>query len=249
MTVSFTPSTHHSAITWTSDKPSVATISQKGVVTGVSSGTAVIKATTDNGLSASKTITVTEPPFTLESTLPNNGTTDVTVFQQPSATYSPESDKVDGQVSISGKTVTFVPTRALKPFTKYTFLIPANGVKNQWGTGYNKDVSFSFTTGDVSPMTLTASMAAGYVEAGDQLVLKASESDAEIRYTTDGSEPSEKSTLYTSPIVINKEVTIWARAYKNGYATPEYKGTYKISHVHVTDKYPVNEQLYIYIRM
>ena len=263
MTVSFTPSTHHSAITWTSDKPSVATISQKGVVTGVSSGTAVIKATTDNGLSASKTITVTEPPFTLESTLPNNGTTDVTVFQQPSATYSlalysgaqasdiklyagSESDKVDGQVSISGKTVTFVPTRALKPFTKYTFLIPANGVKNQWGTGYNKDVSFSFTTGDVSPMTLTASMAAGYVEAGDQLVLKASESDAEIRYTTDGSEPSEKSTLYTSPIVINKEVTIWARAYKNGYATPEYKGTYKISHVHVTDKYPVNEQLYIY---
>lgn len=263
MTVSFTPSTHHSAITWTSDKPSVATISQKGVVTGVSSGTAVIKATTDNGLSASKTITVTEPPFTLESTLPNNGTTDVTVFQQPSATYSlalysgaqasdiklyagSESDKVDGQVSISGKTVTFVPTRALKPFTKYTFLIPANGVKNQWGTGYNKDVSFSFTTGDVSPMTLTASMAAGYVEAGDQLVLKASESDAEIRYTTDGSEPSEKSTLYTSPIVINKEVTIWARAYKNGYATPEYKGTYKISHVHVTDKYPANEQLYIY---
>lgn len=263
MTAVFTPDAHHSTITWSSDKTAVATVNQNGVVTGMGSGTAVITAKTTNGLSTTKTITVTEPPFTLESTLPTNGTTDVTVFQQPSATYSlalysgaqasdiklyagSESDKVDGQVSISGKTVTFVPTRALKPFTKYTFLIPANGVKNQWGTGYNKDVSFSFTTGDVSPMTLTASMAAGYVEAGDQLVLKASESDAEIRYTTDGSEPSEKSTLYTSPIVINKEVTIWARAYKNGYATPEYKGTYKISHVHVTDKYPVNEQLYIY---
>lgn len=259
----FTPSTHHSTVTWSSDKTAVATVNQNGVVTGIGSGTAVIKATTANGLSTTKTITVTEPPFTLEKTTPTNGATNVTVFEQPSATYSlslysgsqasqiklyagSESDKVDGQVSISGKTVTFVPTKALKPFTKYTFLIPANGVKNQWGTGYSKDVSFSFTTGDVSPMTMTASMAAGYVEEGDQLVLNASESDAEIRYTTDGSEPSENSKLYTSAIVINKEVTIWARAYKNGYATPEYKGTYKISHVHVTDKYPVDEQLYIY---
>jgi len=263
MTADFTPSTHHSAVTWSSDKPSVATIDEKGVVTGVSAGTAVIKATTANGLSTTKTITVTEPPFTVESISPENGTTNVTVFQQPSATYSlalysgtqasgiklyagSESNKVEGTVSIYGKTVTFMPAKALKPFTKYTFLIPANGVKNQWGTGYNKDVSFSFTTGDVSPMTMTASMAAGYVEAGDQLVLKASESDAEIRYTLDGSEPSETSTLYTSPITITKEVTVWAKAYKNGYATPVYKGTYKISHVHVMERYPLNEQLYIY---
>lgn len=263
MTATFTPSDHHSTVTWSSDKTSVATVDQKGVVTGMGSGTAVITARTANGKSATKTITVTEPPFTLESTSPNNGATDVTVFQQPSATFSltlysgaqasgiklyagSESDKVDGKVNISGKTITFVPTRALKPFTKYTFLIPANGVKNQWGTDYNKEVRFSFTSGDVLPLTMTVSMAAGYVERGDELVLKASESDAEIRYTTDGSEPSENSTLYTSPIVINKEVTIWARAYKNGYATPEFKGTYKITHAHVTDKYPVDEQLYIY---
>ena len=152
MAVSFTPSDHHSTVTWSSDKASVATVNQNGVVTGVSSGTAVIKATTTNGLSTTKTITVMEPPFTLESTSPNNGATNVTVFQQPSVTYSlalysgdnfsqiklyagSESDKVDGQVSISGKIVTFEPTKALKPFTKYTFLIPANGVKNQWGTG------------------------------------------------------------------------------------------------------------------
>lgn len=263
MTVTFTPENHHSSVTWSSDNTSVAKIDQKGVVTGMGSGTAVITAMTANGLSTTKTITVTEPPFTLESTSPNNGATNVTVFQQPSATYSlvlysgtqasdiklyttSGSDKVDGKINISGKTVTFVPARALKPFTKYTFLIPANGVKNQWGTGYNEDVSFSFTTGDVLPLTMTASMAAGYVEEGDKLVLEASENDAEIRYTTDGSEPSENSTLYTSPIVINKEVTIWARAYKNGYATPEFKGTYKITHAHVTEKYPVDEQLYIY---
>lgn len=263
MAASFTPSDHHSTVTWSSDKTSVATVDQKGVVTGMGSGTAVITARTANGKSATKTITVTEPPFTLESTSPNNGATDVTVFQQPSATFSltlysgpqasgiklyagSESDKVDGKVNISGKTVTFVPTRALKPFTKYTFLIPANGVKNQWGTSYNKDVRLSFTTGDVLPLTMTTSMTAGYVEKGDELVLKASESDAEIRYTTDGSEPSETSTLYTAPIVINNETTIWARAYKNGYATPEFKGTFKITQSRVSSKYPVDEQLYIY---
>ena len=263
LTASFTPSTHHSNITWSSDKTSVATVSQNGVVTGAGSGTATIKVTTANGISTTKTITVTEPPFTLSSTSPNNNATGVTVFQQPSATYSlalysgtkaseiklyagSVSDKVDGKVNISDKTVTFVPTKALKPFTKYTFLIPANAVKNQWGTGYSKDVSFSFTTGDVSPMTLTASMAAGYVEEGDLLELKASENDAKIYYTLDGSEPTEQSTLYTAPIVIDKEKNVWAKAYKNGYATPEFKGTYKISHVHVIEKYPFAQQLYKY---
>ena len=263
MAVNFTPSTHHSTITWSSDKPSVAVVNQNGVVTGTGSGTAVIMATTANGLSATKTITVTEPPFTLESTSPNNNETDVTLFQHPSATYSlpvysgtqasqiklyagSASNKVDGEVNIAGNSVTFIPARALQPNKKYTFLIPANGVKNQWGTGYSKDVSFSFTTGDAAPMTLTAYLKAGYVEAGEELELDASEGDAEIRYTTDGSEPSERSTLYTSPIVINKSVTIWARAYKDGYVTPEYKGTYKISHVHVTEKYPVGDQLYKY---
>ncbi len=263
MTADFTPSTHHSAITWSSDKTSVATVDQEGVVTGVSAGTAVIKATTANGKSATKTITVTEPPFTLEGISPNNNATDVTVFQQPSATYSlalysgaqaseiklyagSASDKVEGNVNISGKTVTFVPTRSLKPFTKYTLLIPANALKNQWGTGYDKDVSFSFTTGNVSPMTLTASMAAGYVEEGDLLELKASENDAKIYYTLDGQEPTEQSTLYTSPIVIDKEKKVWAKAVKDGYATPEFKGTYKISHVHVIEKYPFEEHLYKY---
>lgn len=263
MTAGFTPTTHHSTVTWSSDKTSVATVNQNGVVTGIGSGTAAIKATTANGLSATKTITVTEPPFTLESTSPNNGETNVTVFLQPSATFSlplytgaqvseiklyagSVSNKVAGNVTISGKSVTFVPTRALQPYTTYTFLIPANGVNNQWGTGYSKDVSFSFTTGNVTPMTLKAYLKAGYVEAGELLELEASESDAEIRYTTNGTEPSENSKLYTSPIAINKDVTIWARAYKDGYATPEYKGTYKISHVHVTDKYPEKEPLYIY---
>jgi hexosaminidase len=40
--------------------------------------------------------------------------------------------------------------------------------------------------------------------------------DAEIRYTTDGSEPTEKSSLYKSSFVILKTCTIKAKAFKKG---------------------------------
>ncbi|GHT82609.1 alpha-1 2-mannosidase [Bacteroidia bacterium] len=41
---------------------------------------------------------------------------------------------------------------------------------------------------------------------------------ASIYYTLDGSEPSEKATLYTSPIPLTSSKTIKAKAYKEGYA-------------------------------
>jgi hypothetical protein len=49
------------SVTWSSDKPSVATVSQAGVVTGVAVGTAKITASS-GGVSAIATITVTAPP-------------------------------------------------------------------------------------------------------------------------------------------------------------------------------------------
>ena len=39
--------------------------------------------------------------------------------------------------------------------------------------------------------------------------------DAEIRYTLDGSEPTEKSILYKKPFVINKSVTVKAKAFED----------------------------------
>lgn len=46
-------------VTWTTSDPAVATVSNKGVVTGVSAGTAAITATTVNGLTAVCRVTVT----------------------------------------------------------------------------------------------------------------------------------------------------------------------------------------------
>jgi M6 family metalloprotease-like protein len=52
------PESHTSTLTWSSSKPSVATVDTTGLVTGVSLGTATIFVRTDNGLSAYCTIHV-----------------------------------------------------------------------------------------------------------------------------------------------------------------------------------------------
>ena len=70
---------------------------------------------------------------------------------------------------------------------------------------------------------------------------------ATIYYTTDGSEPTENSKRYTSPIVVDRNFTLRARAYKNGYETPEVKAEYKLSTIRVAQKYPLwSELLYLY---
>lgn len=46
-------------VTWTTDNPTVATVSTAGLITGVKSGTAQIKATTGNGKFATCDVTVT----------------------------------------------------------------------------------------------------------------------------------------------------------------------------------------------
>lgn len=60
LTATVTPaSALDKSVTWTSSAPAVATVSNKGVVTGVSAGTATITAATANGLTATCLVTVT----------------------------------------------------------------------------------------------------------------------------------------------------------------------------------------------
>ena len=58
ITPTITPSNATTTLTWKSDNPSVATVSSSGVIKGVSAGTACIKVSTSNGLSASCIVTV-----------------------------------------------------------------------------------------------------------------------------------------------------------------------------------------------
>ncbi len=63
------------SVTWSSDKPAIATVGSSGVVTGVAAGTAKITATS-SGVSASATVTVTPaptPPPSQETSPPGAG--------------------------------------------------------------------------------------------------------------------------------------------------------------------------------
>lgn len=66
--------------------------------------------------------------------------------------------------------------------------------------------------------TPALSPAAGEIWAGDKVAITCATTDAAIYYTTDGTEPTTASTLYTEPIVVNSDMTIKAIAIKEGLA-------------------------------
>lgn len=51
--------------------------------------------------------------------------------------------------------------------------------------------------------------------------LSCATSDAEIRYTTDGTEPTETSTLYTAPVTLTATTTVKAKAFKTAWFASE----------------------------
>ncbi|MBN1962489.1 MAG: chitobiase/beta-hexosaminidase C-terminal domain-containing protein [Deltaproteobacteria bacterium] len=53
----------------------------------------------------------------------------------------------------------------------------------------------------------------GEVAIGDEVTITCATNGVDIRYTTDGSDPTEVSNLYNNPIIINQNVTIKARAF------------------------------------
>ncbi len=57
---------------------------------------------------------------------------------------------------------------------------------------------------------------AGVFDHPQKFYLDCSDPKAVIRYTTDGSTPTENSSLYKSPIILNKSVTLSARSFKDG---------------------------------
>ena len=257
----FTPSNHRSSITWSSDNTQVATINNAGVVSPIAPGTATITAKTANGLTTTTDIKVVEPSFDIKSTSPNNNSTNVDVLTACSITYSLAVHgsnnttgvkltgggiEATGQMTFSGNTMTFTPDKALKPQTQYTLSIPEGVILNKWGTSYPA-YQLTFKTGNLRPLAISNSLPQGFVWYGDETILEASVAGATIYYTTDGSEPTENSKRYTSPIVVDRNFTLRARAYKNGYETPEVKAEYKLSTIRVAQKYPLwSELLYLY---
>ncbi|MBN2280041.1 MAG: DUF4981 domain-containing protein [Candidatus Marinimicrobia bacterium] len=71
------------------------------------------------------------------------------------------------------------------------------------------------------------------------VTIKSEDPDADIRYTTDGSIPNEKSTLYEGPIMIDKSVLLNARCFKTG-KIPGFTTTRQLRYISAKSIYFVN---------
>lgn len=96
-------------------------------------------------------------------------------------------------------------------------------------SGYNFCVDLFVQGGEVTPtvMTPTFSMASGTYYEEIDVEISTSTTDATIYYTTDGTEPTATSAVYTEAIHVANDMTIKAIAMKEGYdnssvATAEY---------------------------
>ncbi|MBP1970496.1 2',3'-cyclic-nucleotide 2'-phosphodiesterase (5'-nucleotidase family)/predicted extracellular nuclease [Virgibacillus natechei] len=71
--------------------------------------------------------------------------------------------------------------------------------------------------GDASTVqSIAASPDPGTIPAGSDITLETATEDADIFYTTDGSDPSENGELYSDPITVDEDVIIKAIAEKDG---------------------------------
>lgn len=117
---------------------------------------------------------------------------------------------------VSGKAVQIKRTKTLK----------AKAFKTGWSPSLTTSETYTVTTTGIVA-TPVFSPAPGTCALGSNLSLICDTADSEIRYTTDGTNPTGISTLYEGPISFTEPVTIKAKAFKSGMASsPVVTGTY-----------------------
>ena len=103
-------------------------------------------------------------------------------------------------------------------------MLKAKAFKDGWIESSTASASYSFKVG-----TPTFSPGGGTYYPAQNLTLTCSTLGATIHYTTDGSEPSSSSTIYSSPIYVSSNTTLKAKAFKDGWpASSTSSATYTI---------------------
>lgn len=108
-------------------------------------------------------------------------------------------------------------------------IIKAKAYKKGWTASPVVSATYTFVPADtlVAPVF---SPAAGVYKEAQHVSISCSSPDAVIRYTTDGEEPDESSTLYVSPIFVNSSITLKAKAFRpEAVSSPTTSGIYSIA--------------------
>ncbi|MDZ4181703.1 MAG: chitobiase/beta-hexosaminidase C-terminal domain-containing protein, partial [Candidatus Cloacimonadaceae bacterium] len=153
----------------------------------------------------------------------------------PASGIYPIAQNVSIATTTDGATVRYTMDGSEPDLTSPLFLAPINVPLNTTMTikakAFKTDWMPSATATEVYIITGTVSDVVfnppgGSYSAAQNVVLSSATEGAYFRYTTDGSEPTDTSTLYTVPISVplNTTMTIKAKAYKSGWL-PSATGT------------------------
>ncbi len=126
------------------------------------------------------------------------------------------ADDTDAAIyyTTDGSTPTRASVRYSGPIViDHTTTIKAVAMHDDYVTSDVLTRTYTVQTTSVSASPVTAAR----LIAGTEVTLTANPSDSRIYYTTDGSEPTESSRLYTSPIILERTVVLKAKAFRDGY--------------------------------
>ena len=243
---------------WKSKNSGIASVSSQGMVTGVSEGRTEIYCVVNGTVTSSSCIVnVSKPPFTITSSSPTDNATSQSVFIQPSLTFcrqiyqgnafsnialKDENGKnISGNATISGAKLLFAPSEPLEANTQYTLIVPAQAVRDKYGSSnsiYNK----TFTTGNLQKLSLSVSTTKRFLSKGEMITLASSGTRVSIYYTLDGTIPTEESCLYQSAIVVNTDIQLRAIAMGAGYESSNILSQdYYITNVDIAKRFPESD--------
>ena len=167
--------------------------------------------------------TIVSKTYTLTNGTPKVATPDIT---PPSGTYN-EPHEVSITTATSGATIYYtlngtVPTQSSTPYTG-PLIIPTGSttVRARAFKAGSDPSEIASETYNVNQVTLPAPsiFPPGGEYAGETLVyLGSTLLGAEIRFTTDGSDPDENSLIFGDPITLTSSATVKARAFVEGYS-------------------------------
>lgn len=93
-------------------------------------------------------------------------------------------------------------------------VIKAKAYKSGWSPSPTTTSNFIISQVVANPIFAPQS---GTYNSAQSVTISCTTNGAEIRYTTNGNDPTESSTLYSSPINVSTTTTIKAKAYKSGW--------------------------------
>ena len=227
------PEGARTSFSWRSDRPDVATVSSAGRVTALAEGAARITVTTDNGLSDDCAVTVSLPQLVLEAGPPGG----VYAKGTKVTLRCPGAPGADIRYTTDGSEPTRSSARYAGALTvDRSFRLRARA----WCDGYQPS---QFVGGyyELPRAELTVTPADGTWRAGTLVRMDCAAEGAEIRYTTDGTEPTRSSTLYKAdaPPAIDRSMTLKARAWHDNYRPSlVVERTYTVADVWATGQYP-----------